>query len=240
LRAALTQTPAQIRPSSVTLSALKDHLPEQPMGLIESVMGDDEVADIVSAARKHDHQFGLFVAVLAATGCRPGQIAKCRKGDLRVKEDILVVPPSQKGKPGKPKPVSRMPLEASLVRKLATWSAAKRNNELLFTLPRNVRDKATSGIGWKVDGERGWERIDWGRAARDAGIERRLYDLRHAAIVRMLLDGVPIRLVSAKLDTSSAIIERHYSRFIGHASDDALLRKALAYKRLTVIPGGKA
>src|SRR5262249_35429577 len=94
LRAALTQTPAQIRPSSVTLSALKDHLPEQPAGLIESVMGDDEVADIVSAARKHDHQFGLFVAVLAATGCRPGQIAKCRKGDLRVKEDILVVPPS--------------------------------------------------------------------------------------------------------------------------------------------------
>ena len=65
--------------------------------------------------------------------------------------------------------------------------------------------------------------------------ERRLYDLRHAAIVRMILAGVPLRLIAAKLDTSSAIIERVYSRWIGDADD--LVRRALAPKRLAVVAG---
>ena len=71
-------------------------------------------------------------------------------------------------------------------------------------------------------------------SASPSGIDRRLYDLRHAAVVRMLLAGVPIRVVAAKLDTSSAIIERHYSRFISDASDE-LVRRALRYKRLAVV-----
>jgi integrase len=232
LRAALNATPVKVRPTSITLSALKEHRPVKRAGLIEAVMSESEVANVVAAARRHDHQFGLFIAVLAATGCRPGQIAQCRKADLLVRDAILVVPPSAKGKPGKLKPASRMPLDPALARELAAWVARKFGKELIFTLPRNVRE--AGGIGWKVEGERAWAKMDWGRAAAEAGIERRLYDLRHATVVRMLQNGVPIRLVAAKLDTSSTIIERVYSRFIGDTSDD-LVRRALALKRFTVV-----
>jgi integrase len=235
LRAALNQVPRAIRPTSVTLEALREHLPVKAAGLIESVMSDAEVASVIGAARRHDHQFGLFVAVLAASGSRPGQIARCRKGDLLVNAGILVVPPSAKGQPGKAKPASRMPLDAALIRELGAWAARKTNTELLFDLPVKVKDGKSVG-GWRiVEGKRrGWHKMDWGRAAGEAGIARRIYDLRHAAIVRMLLANVPIRVVAAKCDTSSAIIERHYSRWIGDASDD-LVRAALAYRRLTVV-----
>jgi hypothetical protein len=53
-----------------------------------------------------------------------------------------------------------------------------------------------------------------------------IYALRHSSIVRQLLAGVPVRVVAVNHDTSVAMIERTYSRYIGdHA--DALARKAL-------------
>jgi hypothetical protein len=52
------------------------------------------------------------------------------------------------------------------------------------------------------------------------------YALRHSSIVRQILAGVPVRVVAVNHDTSVAMIERTYSRYIGdHA--DALARKAL-------------
>jgi integrase len=230
LRAALNSTPVAIRPSSVTLSALREHLPVKPAGLIEAVMGDGEVAAVIASARRHDHQFGLLVAVLAATGCRPSQVVRCRKADLLAKDAILVVPPSAKGMAGKAKPTSRMPLDPALVRELVQWTQRKPGKALLFTLPRYVRE----GFGWRDAGDRGWDRRDWADAARAAGIDRRLYDLRHAAIVRMILAGLPVRLIAAKLDTSTAIIERHYSRYIGDQGDE-LVRAAMTRQRLTVV-----
>ena len=51
-----------------------------------------------------------------------------------------------------------------------------------------------------------------------------MYALRHSSIVRQLLAGVPVRIVAAGHDTSVAMIERNYSRYItDHA--DALVRK---------------
>src|SRR6516165_136846 len=50
--------------------------------------------------------------------------------------------------------------------------------------------------------------------------------LRHSSIVRQLLAGVPVRIVAAGHDTSVAMIERNYSRYItDHA--DALVRGAM-------------
>jgi hypothetical protein len=55
-----------------------------------------------------------------------------------------------------------------------------------------------------------------------------MYCLRHSSIVRMLLQNVPIRLVASLHNTSVAMIERHYSKYITEHSDDisraALLR----------------
>lgn len=53
-----------------------------------------------------------------------------------------------------------------------------------------------------------------------------IYALRHTNIVRQLLRGVPVRVVAVNHDTSVAMIERNYSRYIGDHSD-SLARAAL-------------
>ena len=50
------------------------------------------------------------------------------------------------------------------------------------------------------------------------------YSLRHSSIVRGLRAGLPVRLVAALHDTSSAMIERHYAAFIVDAMDELAAR----------------
>jgi len=53
----------------------------------------------------------------------------------------------------------------------------------------------------------------------DSGVT--IYCLRHSSIVRMLKKNVPIRIVASLHNTSVAMIEKHYSKFITeHAIDD--------------------
>ena len=53
-----------------------------------------------------------------------------------------------------------------------------------------------------------------------------MYALRHSSIARMLLQNVPIRLVASLHNTSVAMIERTYSKYITEYSD-GISRKAL-------------
>jgi len=53
-----------------------------------------------------------------------------------------------------------------------------------------------------------------------------MYALRHSAISRMLLRGVPVTLVARLSDTSEAVIRRHYSKLIAHHADE-IARKGL-------------
>jgi hypothetical protein len=53
-----------------------------------------------------------------------------------------------------------------------------------------------------------------------------MYCLRHSSITRALLQNVPIRLVASLHNTSVAMIERAYSKFITEYSD-SVSRKAL-------------
>ena len=53
-----------------------------------------------------------------------------------------------------------------------------------------------------------------------------MYCLRHSSIVRMLLQNVPIRLVASLHNTSVAMIEKHYSKYITEHTDD-ISRSAL-------------
>ena len=55
-----------------------------------------------------------------------------------------------------------------------------------------------------------------------------LYSLRHSSIVRSLLRNVPIRIIASLHDTSVAMIEKHYSKFIADHSDD-IARAALLH-----------
>ena len=54
-----------------------------------------------------------------------------------------------------------------------------------------------------------------------------MYCLRHSSIVRMLLRNVPIRLVASLHNTSVAMIEKHYSRYITEHSIDDITRAGL-------------
>jgi hypothetical protein len=53
-----------------------------------------------------------------------------------------------------------------------------------------------------------------------------MYALRHSAIVRSLIAGVPIRIVAANVDTSTVEIERTYSKYLGDHADE-IARRAL-------------
>ena len=54
-----------------------------------------------------------------------------------------------------------------------------------------------------------------------------MYALRHSSIVRMLVRNVPIRLVASLHNTSVAMIEKHYSRYITEHSIDDITRAGL-------------
>lgn len=66
----------------------------------------------------------------------------------------------------------------------------------------------------------------WNRACEDAGVGGSIipYALKHSSIVRGLRVGLPIRLVAAIHDTSVAMIERHYSRWITEGLDELAAR----------------
>jgi integrase len=53
-----------------------------------------------------------------------------------------------------------------------------------------------------------------------------IYALRHSAVVRMILAGVPLRVIAANLDTSVTMLERTYSRHITDHTD-ILVRGAM-------------
>jgi integrase len=67
----------------------------------------------------------------------------------------------------------------------------------------------------------------WKKALARAGIPRvEPYALRHSSIVRGLRSGVPVRVVAALHDTSTAMIEKHYSAHILDMADE-LARRAV-------------
>jgi integrase len=125
-----------------------------------------------------------------------------------------MMPSSRKGRGRKP---SRYPVPISkpLADKLVSDRAP---DQPLLTRP---------------DGRR-WQETDLGdyahlfeKAVGRIGIEVTFYSLRHSAIVRSLLAGVPVRVVAASADTSIEMIERTYAAYIGHFADDMARRGLL-------------
>jgi hypothetical protein len=55
-----------------------------------------------------------------------------------------------------------------------------------------------------------------------------VYALRHSSIVRMLLKNVPTRVVASLHNTSVAMIERTYSKYITEHSDELSRKPAIA------------
>jgi hypothetical protein len=129
----------------------------------------------------------------------------------------LSLPVSRKGRGTKPVTHRPVPISAGLAVRLKVAVAGRARTAPLLTRP--------SGEPWAhSDQKKPFRRIAEA-IGQDAG-KVTFYALRHSSIVRQLLAGTPVRIVATAHDTSVAMIERTYSRFIAdHA--DALLRAGM-------------
>jgi integrase len=181
------------------------------------VLSDEQRRDVVSASYAISDELGIYVEVHDATGARSGQIALLNVEDLQLgAKPLLMVPSSLKGKNRRTRTRKPMPITVSLAMRLKQAAAGRAASEPLLLF---------KGKRWKNSGE---HRRPFAEAAKAAGLPEgaTAYCLRHSAITRALLAGVPVRLVASSFDTSIQMIERTYSKFIANHGDDQM-REAL-------------
>jgi integrase len=195
-----------------------------------ALLSDADVRSVVDACCRVDADLGALVVMLAATGARFGQVAGVAVADLQIDAKRVMLPASNKGRGGKARRHIAFPLGEDTTAKLAPLAAGRHGNEPLL---ERWGHRQISGTTWAKTDRRAWsaayEMLDgWRKALELAGVEYvEPYALRHSSIVRMLRAGLPVRVVAALHDTSTTMIEAHYSAFITDMADE-LARKALA------------
>jgi integrase len=190
------------------------------------ILSDDKVREFVAAAYGLDYQFGLLADALAVTGTRPSQASRLRVGDLHDHpvRPKLAMPKSGKG--GSPnrsaKKAERYSVPITLQLSIKLRQAAKGRAD---DAPLLVQ---SDGNAWGDNPGQRYHR-EVGKVVTAIGLDPgvvTMYSLRHSCIVRALLQNVPIRLVASLHNTSVAMIERTYSKYITEHSD-SVSRKAL-------------
>jgi integrase len=183
------------------------------------ILDEAAVRWIIAEAHALSPEFGLLIEVAAVTGARVSQLAQLEVQDIQADRETprLLMPTSRKGRGRKMVQRRPVPIPAGLAAKLHVLTTDRPATAPLLVKP--------SGASWKKSDH---SRL-FARAAEAAGQdpeEVTMYALRHSNIVRQILAGVPIRVVAVNHDTSIAMLERTYSRYIGDHSD-ALARVAL-------------
>jgi integrase len=183
------------------------------------ILSEETVRSIIALAYEQNAAFGLLVEVAAVTGARVSQLARLKAQDVQASrtDPRVMMPVSRKGRGARKVSHRPVPIPATLAARLMDLATDKNAVDVLLTKP--------SGAPWKnADHLRPFR-----RTAKAAGLdptEVTMYALRHSSIVRQILAGVPIRVVAVNHDTSSAMLERTYSRNISDFSD-AVARKGL-------------
>lgn len=191
------------------------------------IMPDDKVHEFVAAAYGLDHQFGLLTDTLANTGARPSQAVRLRVEDLHdhPARPKLMMPKSAKGG-GRNRSAKRaerysVPITVQLAVRLKLAAKGRAVDAPLFL--------QSDGSRWDNNPGQNYHRqVD--KVVTAIGLdpaEVTMYCLRHSSIVRMLLRNVPIRLVASLHNTSVAMIEKHYSKYITEHSIDDIARIGL-------------
>ena len=168
------------------------------------MLTDAQRRDLVASAYAISPAFGLYVEVHAATGARTSQIALLDVDDLHAgKEPKLMVPSISQGQ------------ESPRAHAQADADRAE------------LGDAAEAGRSWTrcrraAAADEGRPALDLRPASHPLPQSRRsrpacpthatMYCLRHTAITKALLAGVPVRLVAASFDTTVAMIEKTYSQ----------------------------
>ena len=178
------------------------------------ILSEQEVRVIIVGAYKDSEQFGEFVELAAVTGARPSQLARLQGEDVQSgstdpqtnkRQPRVMMPSSRKG-PGVKKITHRpVPIPESV---------AKR-----FTGRKGTLLRRSDGGTWNKSNHarRFAEAVE--AANLDPSVVT-IYALRHTSIVRQLLANVPVRVVAALHDTSVAMIEKNYSKYIADHSDE--------------------
>ena len=195
----------------------------------QALLSNSDVRRVIDAAYDLDPDLGALVLVLASTGARFSQAAKITVADLQPDAARVMVPASAKGRGTKQRRYSAVPVGADVIERLKRLTVARGGHEPLLQhwIMRQI-------------GPVEWERVrraQWGSASEMLrGWKKALtaasvpyvepYALRHSSIVRALRASVPVRIVGALHDTSTSMIERHYSAHILDMADE-LARGAL-------------
>jgi integrase len=200
------------------------------------ILTDAQVARLIQAASEidteQDWDGDLFrlILVLAATGARFSQIARMRVRDLQADAKRIIVPVSMKGKQGKSGNIP-FPIGDDVLKALLPVTVGRSKDA---TLLERWRSKQVAGsIRWERVGRGSWQSASelnrpWAAIRERAAVGNPVvYALRHSSIVRFLKDNQPIRLVAALHDTSVAMIERHYGRFIASGLEEIAARSVV-------------
>jgi integrase len=180
------------------------------------ILADRAVRDLVTAAYEAGSDFGLLIETLAVTGARFSQTARLEVRDLQDQGGAprLLMPSSKKGRRRR---IERRPVPIT--------------SSLYAALQQAVGDRPpASPLLVRVDGSP-WGVVDrelFHRARTRVRLDSTVtpYALRHSSIVRQLLAGIPVRVVAVNHDTSIAMLEKTYSRYIADHSD-TVTRRAL-------------
>jgi len=212
-----------------------DHA-EAPQAREAQVLADTDVRRIVAAAANVDSagawegDLARMVILLAATGARFSQLKRMTVADVQVAQKRVMIPASKKGRGTKRISKIAVRIGEDVLSALRPLTAGRKGTDTLLIRPRWKQLKPTvwtkiSREAWSSASEltRPWRAII---AIAELPTDIVPYALRHSSIVRGLGAGLPVRLVAALHDTSSAMIERHYSAYIVDAMDE-LASKAI-------------
>jgi len=186
------------------------------------ILDDDTIRAIVETAFAADDDWGLLILVLSATGARFCQLKRMKVRDAQLSLQRLLIPRSRKGRN---KAAGYIPVRigADVIAALRSAIAGRRPDEPLFCRWRHVQIGPAT---WRRDSRGPWMTPSemtrpWATICEKLGLENIVpYALRHSSIVRGIAAGLPIRLVAAMHDTSVAMIEKHYSRWIADGLEE--------------------
>ena len=209
-------------------------------------LSDSDVRRLIAATWEVDEAGGWegdlarLVLALAATGARFSQLVRMTVADVQPRERRLMIPTSRKGRRSKLMHVA-VPVAQDVIDALAPAVNGRVGGEPLF-LYRGWR--RIGPIGWERSPERRpWISPDqmarhWAAIIARAGLPASTtpYSLRHSSIVRGLRAGLPTRLVAQLHNTSSAMIEAHYSHHIADALSELAERAVISLSPATVTP----
>ncbi|AIT81769.1 tyrosine-type recombinase/integrase [Novosphingobium pentaromativorans] len=192
------------------------------------ILSDDQVASLMAATLEVDRAQGWegdlyrLILAMAASGARFSQVTRLRVMDVQTVSGRLMMPPSRKGRGGKVNLIS-VPVGRDVLEVLMPIVTGRSKGAPLFERWRYRQQPGT--IRWERSSRGPWQTPSeivrpWGDIRIRAGLPDVIpYALRHSSIVRGIRANLPTRLVAAIHDTSIAMIERHYARYIADGLD---------------------